>query len=341
MTSMKEIGEKEFLRGLLPTLVRGPNFINGFGHDASIIDVGLGKAIAFKVDRAPYPIAVNIDLAKYEVWGRLAVTANISDLLAVGSEPKAFMVSIVVPGSWDSQSVREIVAGCQESCADYSIEFLGGDTKEGNEAQVVGTAIGVIDREYHIGRELARPGDLLVVAGYLGGFVGAYMQLKRSPANSPPRPALIEYISHPFAKVAECKWISSRKLARSGCDLSDGLCDALDSFCSNDVGVLIDSLKLPLHDFALESSRLYGIEPHRFAFGVGDWSAAFVVSQSDLEIMRRDCPPEVKLATVGVFTSTKERLLKLPDGQVISVPRIINEHFRDKLEDEGSYIFKF
>lgn len=84
-------GRKAFLRKLLPGLVCSDDFVNGFGHDASIVDLGFDKNIVFKIDRAPNPVSVKNSWSDFCVWGRLAVVANVSDVLAVGGEAKAFM----------------------------------------------------------------------------------------------------------------------------------------------------------------------------------------------------------------------------------------------------------
>ncbi|RYH60989.1 MAG: hypothetical protein EON54_10500, partial [Alcaligenaceae bacterium] len=59
MAKMSDLGEKAFLKLLLPTLQVSPSFVNGFGHDASILDVGLEQHLAVKIDRAPFPVALN------------------------------------------------------------------------------------------------------------------------------------------------------------------------------------------------------------------------------------------------------------------------------------------
>ena len=173
---MCELGEKKFLSSLLPTLQTADCFLNGFGHDASVLDIGLPEhAIAFKIDRAARPIAACKGWTGFDSWGRLAVTANLSDLLAVGAVPKGFMLSLSVPKDWDVQRTEAVIQGAAEECSRNGVAFLGGDTKEAKEAHVVGAAIGIVDKKKIIGRRAANPGDAVVLAGKLGGFAGAYM----------------------------------------------------------------------------------------------------------------------------------------------------------------------
>jgi len=172
---MGSIGEKNFIAGLMPTLRTDARFLNGYGDDASIIDIGCGDlCLVMKIDRAAQPIASKNGWADYAVWGRLAVTANCSDILAVGGQPVAFMLSMCLSKEWRVEDAVDIIRGCQEECEKHGISFVGGDTKESREAQIVGCACGTAARGSFLSRKGAEEGDILAVAGRLGGFVGAY-----------------------------------------------------------------------------------------------------------------------------------------------------------------------
>ena len=58
--TMADVGEKEFLRALLPTLAPHAAFVNGFGDDASAIRAPDGSLIMFKIDRAAAPMAARL-----------------------------------------------------------------------------------------------------------------------------------------------------------------------------------------------------------------------------------------------------------------------------------------
>lgn len=338
MTTMQSLGEKNFLRELIPHLKASSAFVNGFGHDASIMNVGLEKNIVFKIDRAAYPLALKNGWSDHKAWGHIAVTSNISDILATGATPCGFMVSIIVPSSYESSSVSNIVFGCVETCEKYNVSFLGGDTKEGTSPQVIGSAFGVIDKNNFLKRHVAKPGDRLIIAGEMGGFLGAYLQLKqfaKLPNNSTE---MKEYISNPIAPYEEAMAITSSNIAYSSCDLSDGLSDAIKIFCGSEVGLVIDEKNLPLHKFASQASEILGIPRYKFAFGVGDWAIAYIVPDREFDSFINKFPNRMKLACIGKFTSSTHKLLSLSNGREISIPTVINEHFKSRLEDDGEYL---
>jgi thiamine-monophosphate kinase len=335
---MKDLGEKLFISQLLPRLIQDKSFVNGFGHDASIVDIGLEKNIAFKIDRAAKPVLHGKNSEWFKVWGRLAVVANVSDLLAVGAQPKAFMVSIIVPGHYDSESVTDIIEGCQEYCDEANISFVGGDTKEGLDAQVIGASFGIVNRARSLGRVVANPGDKLVIAGQLGGFAGAYELIKSTifDANLLKKNELLKYISYPKAQLFAAPLMSSSNLASGACDLSDGLADVLNNFCNDSVGIKIDASLLPIHKFAFEAEKYLGLNPCGLAFGVGDWAIAFILPSDKISSFESNFKDNNLLKIVGEFTSENSRKVLYSDGSVTYVPNIINEHFRDRLEDESS-----
>ena len=118
---MTDVGEKAFLAELLPKLFVDPAFVNGFGHDASVMDIGLPETnLVMKIDRAAKPIAALNGWSDYRVWGRMAVTANCSDILAVGGRPRGFMLSLSMQADSPVDVSTAVVAGAAEECLPYN-----------------------------------------------------------------------------------------------------------------------------------------------------------------------------------------------------------------------------
>ena len=333
---IEEFGEKAFLDSLLPKLTTTSDFLNGFGHDASILDIGLADtAIAMKIDRAGKPVATINGWADYRLWGRLAVTANCSDILAVGGVPKGFMIAISVPRTFDAKAVEQIVMGAEEECLRNGVTFLGGDTKESNEPQVVGSAVGIVRKNYYFGRKVAKRGDFLVLAGSLGGFVGSYIDSKES-ANV--LQDCIEYMAYPRARWNEAEQVNSQKLAIGGMDLSDGLFDALQSMVSLGHGALIDIESLPYHSLAKMSARKYAIPLLNLAFGVGDWAILYAISPDQIDAVRLLGKEEfIELTVIGRVID-EEGIYGIDSyGEAYEIDGIINENFKSRMEDQSDY----
>lgn len=337
MVTMTELGEKAFLKALLPDLHVASNFVNGFGHDASILDVGLEKLLAFKIDRAPFPVALRRGIGDYRTWGRLAVAANVSDLLAVGATPKALMLSLVLPGDFDADHAREIVLGCEAACTAHEIAFVGGDTKQGASAQVVGAAWGTVDRNGGFGRTTAKVGDSLFIAGELGAFAGSLALLDTEDLAGEIPKRWIKALVAPEAKIAEGSYMRESRKISAACDLSDGLAEAIQIFCPEGVGITLSEADLPMHSLAKIASIKFGIPLWQFAFGVGDWAIACVVREADVAAFKAEAPAGLKLFEVGRFDHSEHKAILDKDGIRRNLPTIINEHFRRRAEDNTGY----
>lgn len=338
MTTMFDLGEKAFLKSLLPRLEVAPSFVNGFGHDASIIDLGFEEYLAFKIDRAPFPVALHRGIGDFRTWGRLAVVANVSDLLAVGAIPRALMLSLVLPGEFDAENARAIVEGCEEACAAHDIAFVGGDTKEGKAAQVVGAAWGTVAKNAVVGRALAGDGDRLFVAGFLGAFVGALKLMDACSDAAEFRQEWIQTLTLPSARMHEARFMRQAGMVAAACDLSDGLADALEIFCGAGVGITLEESKMPMHSQAVEASRTTGLPLWRFALGVGDWAIAFVVREKDVAQFRLAMDASLILHEIGRFNNSGRKVIREVSGAEKEVPNLINEQFRKRLEDDGIYM---
>ncbi|MBC8749309.1 MULTISPECIES: thiamine-phosphate kinase [Paraburkholderia] len=338
---LKAMHEKPFIAELLSGLITDANFVNGFGQDASVMDIGFGDtAIALKIDRAAKPIAAIRGWTDYSMWGALAVTANCSDLLAVGARPKGFMISMSLPGDWNAVDAKKIVYGAQEECTKNGVALLGGDTKESNEPHIVGCAFGLVDRSKILSRRRGQPGDLLVLAGSLGGFVGAYLSLDAGVRGGAAA-EYVTYLAKPSARWADAEFINSSGLATSGTDLSDGLYEGILNVVSDGAGAVLDLERLPYHKFAHQANAIFGVPLINLSFSVGDWSILYAVPEEHRQAIERAKNLGCNLTVIGkIDGQSGVRAQSSHTGKRYIVQGIVNQHFDHRLEDEGSFLEK-
>jgi len=337
MVRLADLGEKAFLAGVLPQLVVDPAFVNGFGHDASVVDVGLEQYLAVKIDRAPFPVALRYGLGGYRTWGRLAVVANVSDLLAIGALPRAMMLSMVLPRDFSADDAQAIIEGCTEACAQHGVAFVGGDTKEGNSPQVVGAAWGTVEKRRRLGRAQAAPGDALFVAGSLGGFAAALMLIQKQ-VRSEWTERCIQVLTLPSARVKEGRYLREHDAIQAACDLSDGLPEAIDIFCGVGLGITLNEAQLPLHDLVADAAANVGAPSWRFALAAGDWAVAFVVEKSAVNSFQATIESGMEVQQLGTFDASGCKQIRDLSGALHPIPPVINEQFKSRIEDEGHYL---
>jgi thiamine-monophosphate kinase len=337
---MSDLGEKRFIADLLPRLNVDSRFVNGFGNDAGILDLGIGKELlAMNIDRVSRPIAAERRWTSYKMWGRLAVTVACSDLLAVGAAPRALMISIAVPGEWRASDVRDIVVGCQEECERHDVAFIGGDTKEDPNAQVVASAVGLVGASAYVDRSGAEAGCVALIAGTVGGFLGSYFQLMDSQSQDQAnREEWIRYIAEPLAQWGMIGSISRQLGVVASMDLSDGLYEAVDVMIRKGLGFDLYLDSLPYHSAAIGCSEALNIPLSNLAFGIGDWGILLAVKPDCVESVMASVSDDVLLSPIGRFTASGGIRALDGEGRSYAVRPFRNESFRRRLEDETDYM---
>jgi thiamine-monophosphate kinase len=335
--NLSQIGEKQFLKEILPLLNISHNFINGFGHDISILDLGLEKYISFKIDRAAKPIAItNSWTNDWSIWGKLGVIANLSDHAAAGSTPKAAMLSIITPKETNIENVKQIIKGCEQACLENNVSFVGGDTKEGGETQVVVSTIGITNFNSKI--LPASPYQELYISGQLGGFMAANIIMRNQSkfSNKQVRNATNLLLS-PKAQIKNSQYLYNNSLVYSATDLSDGLVDALSSFCKNNSGFQLLIKKDYFHELAILVNKVMGTSLLKLALSAGDWAIAFIPNKN----INHHINNLENLNYLGSFNTSNKLTVIQENGEILDIPLIINEQFRQRLEDQKAYLNEF
>lgn len=133
------------------------------GHYASVIDVGVGLAVT--TDGVGSKIMIAEALNKFDTIGIDCVAMNVNDLIAIGAEPIA-MVDYIAIQKPDERIMEEIAVGLEKGCEIANITLVGGETatlpEMINGIDLVGTAIGVVEKDKIITGEKIEIGDVIV-----------------------------------------------------------------------------------------------------------------------------------------------------------------------------------
>ena len=152
---------------------------------------------------------------KWTSWrdlGYKAAAVNLSDLAALGAEPEALLVSLALPAETEVSAVAELYDGLNEP----GVPVAGGDTTRSDLLVLTVTAVGRSERVP--GRAGARPGDVLVVTGPLGGAAAGLHALREG---LPGFEELVERHRRPPLRLDEGRRLA--QVAHALVDLSDGI----------------------------------------------------------------------------------------------------------------------
>lgn len=200
---VSELGEF----GLLAELERR-GLTAPIADDAALLAGGLVLTQDTLVEGVHFQLA----WASWRDLGYKAAAVNLSDLAAMGAEPEGLLVTLAVPGETPVEDVLELYAGLNEP----GVPVVGGDTTAAPQLSVTVAAAGRTLRAP--GRSGARPGDVLVVTGPLGGAAAGLEALRRGLAGFDE---LVRAFNRPPYRLAAARALAP--VAHALMDLSDGI----------------------------------------------------------------------------------------------------------------------
>ncbi len=321
---ISEIGEVELIRRIRQTIVESgvageqTDIPIGIGDDAALLAVPRGHIIV-TTDHAVENVHFLPDRMSARAVGRRAMAANVSDIAAMGGQPRFALVALALPKDTDVEWVMELYQGMAERCRESGVALVGGDLSSAPARVLEITLIGVParyerDAPLVLRRDSARPGDRVAVTGSLGGAAGG-MRIVYSARPEGYRQDLANAFLHPPARVKEAQALLDAGV-RTAMDLSDGLVADLSKLCTaSGLAARVRPDALPLHP-ALRDA--FPEEAVTLALSGGE----------DYEILFT-CPPDVLervKATLPCPVTEVGELLDGEAGQVLLVDQDGREH---------------
>ncbi len=202
--------------------------------DAELLPLGDNRLLALSVDQIVEEITSGL-YRRPQTVGRIAATASLSDLAAVGADVLGLLFSVTLPQTNRDTIQDGVAAGISDVTARARTHVLGGDTSEGPSLSIGCTAVGTVPENRVLTRLGAAPGDTIYATGLLGlGAAFAAVRLLELPES-----LVSEEAFRPTLRLREGQAL--RGLASCCMDTSDGLLATLDQLSRlNHVAMAID-----------------------------------------------------------------------------------------------------
>jgi thiamine-monophosphate kinase len=201
---------------------------------------------------------VHFDLVTADpmLLGRKLLSVNLSDIAAMGGQPRYGLLSFSIPKTWRDAQWKALASGVMSCARDYGVAIVGGNLSAARQDAVLSaTVIGEVSPKEVLRRRGCRVGDALFVTGTLGD-ARAGLALSRVESEVIDFEVLLRRFHDPEPRVS-----AGRALARSGwvramCDVSDGLAQDVRNLLEADgFGAEVDAMALPL---SAELARFHG-----------------------------------------------------------------------------------
>ena len=297
MKTLRDIGEHEAIARLVAMLPAGADVVVGPGDDCAVVrPAGGGEDLLLTSDPVVEKVHVRPDDPP-EAVGHKAIARALSDIAAMGGEPRWALLNVVAPAATPVQRLEAIYRGAARTAAAFGLSIVGGDLSDGPALELHVFAIGAVPRGEAITRSGAHAGDLLAVTGALGGS-----RLGRHLAFVP--------------RVREGQWL--RPWATAMIDLSDGLATDLRHLAAmSRVGVELDRDAIPVSEAASTMPDHQPALDHAL-FDGEDFELLFTLRGDQAEAFRQawSAAFELPCTIIGRLSAREKNIVfRSPDGR--------------------------
>jgi thiamine-monophosphate kinase len=325
--TISEIGEFGLIRMI-------DELISREGVVAGDLKLGIGDDAACFTPRGGFELLLTCDSAVEGCHfipecftpgeiGRRVMTANISDIGAMGGAPKYSTISLGLKPSTRVKDVLEIYRGFLRELKPFNASIVGGNITNSSETFFIDiTLIGEIKKGKAVSRSTAKVGDVILVTGYPGeAAAGLKILLDDSNNQYLKGGKLVQAYKNPSHRAVEGRAIADSGYAGAMIDTSDGLLGDLGHICeASHVGAELIREKLPMSDELMSTAGDMGVDPFELVLGESD----------DYELVVT-CAPENKNELKSIINS-------INGVPVTEVGRLVNfsEGIRIINPDNGS-----
>ncbi len=296
-TSLDTLGEFGLIEHLTKNFpLRNASSIKGIGDDCAVLEY-LDKQTVVTSDALIEGVHFDFTYVPPRHLGYKAVIVNLSDVYAMNAVPKQVLVNMAVSNRFGVEFLEEIYAGMRLACEEYEVDLVGGDTTSSFSGMMISiTAIGEADENELVYRSGAKPTDLIVVSGDLGG---AYMGLQllerekevfKSDPDMQPQLAGNDYVLQRQLKPEARRDIPDilRGLEikpTAMIDISDGLSSEIIHICkASKVGARLYEEKIPIDPSVYKLCEEFNLTTTTVALNGGeDYELLFTIDIHDHE----------------------------------------------------------
>ena len=167
---ISDLGERALIERIRTRVPDAPEWVRlGIGDDAAVLEPARGELDVVTTDCQVENIHFRRAWMSMHEIGRKALAVNISDLAAMGAEPRAATLSLALPRSLTVADFDGLIDGFLSLAREVRVPLVGGNLSESPGPIMIDvTLIGCVRPRRLLTRGGGRAGHLLYVTGTLG-----------------------------------------------------------------------------------------------------------------------------------------------------------------------------
>jgi thiamine-monophosphate kinase len=326
---LKQLGEFGLIEKIRGTTPRGLGVLLGIGDDAAWLKTQKGSVLVTS-DLLIEKVHFDLRWISFYDLGYKTLSANISDLAAMGGVPTYLVLSLGIPVDFNAEDVEEFYHGIRKLASECEVALVGGDTVASDRFFIGAFLMGHAPYS-PITRSGAKEGDDLYVTGTLGDSALGLDLLKRTRGRtkSGELAYLMSRHSTPTARLKAGTLLAKEKLAKAMIDISDGLLQDLGHLCrASGVGAEVWQDLLPLSQayqkYSGRKASLYALT------GGENYELLFSLRMRDRGRLKKiERRLGVPITRIGKFVPAPQGIQVVDhQGKILPLPHGGFDHFR-------------
>jgi len=316
-----DIGEREVIRRIRRRLPAPPDWLRTpIGDDAAVVRPPRNRDEVVTTDAMVEGIHFDRSYVPPAAIGAKALAVNLSDLAAMGAEPRLALLSLILPADTTVSDLESLVDGMLGMAARHGVTLAGGNVARSPGPLVVDlTAIGCVKPRDVLLRRGARPGDGIYVSGAVGAARAGLLSLHGAhnvagPAEGDGLDEVRARFLVPEPRVRLGLLLARNRVASACMDLSDGLADAVRGVAAaGRVGAIVEAEALPIPGAARRIFEVAGLDSIEAALEGGeDYELLFTVPRRHRRALTAVLAlvPDVACTRIGHVTAERRIVLR-------------------------------
>ena len=268
------IAEQVVIRSIRRRAVPAAGVTVGIGDDCAVLEPSPGRRLLATTDLLLEGVHFRRRYAEPADIGWKALAVNLSDVAAMGGQPRWALVALALPAETTPEEVDAFYEGALALASLHAVTIVGGDTTVSPDGWFVNVTL-LGEAATPLRRAGARPGDAIAVTGPLGRAAAglAVLEQTRAPEgiDASARAEVIAAHLRPRPRVMEGQWLGEAGQVTAMIDLSDGLATDL-AHIAEESGVhcRVEIDRLPIDPSTRDVARTLGADALAWATGGGE-----------------------------------------------------------------------